>query len=69
MQLLFFLLLAGDLLLTAAVFRQVTASPAPRPPSSDPQPHQEVSPDPIDEGFENIMRFTVGTHRKGDDFP
>ena len=67
MQLLFLLLLAGNLLLTAAVLRQVT-HPAPQPPPISQVP-EEKRPDPVDEGFENIMRFTVDSHRKGGSFP
>lgn len=64
MQLLFALLLAGNLLLTSLVLRQVSR-PAPPQPLPAPSAPEEKSPDPVDEGFENIMRFTVHTRRGG----
>ena len=67
MQLFCFLLLAGNLFLTAAVLRQVKSSPPqsnPQPPPR-PTPPAQLPPDPVDQGFENIMRFTVGEHRRG----
>ena len=71
MQLFFFLLLSANLLLSAAILRQVSRSsppdaflPPPAPAESEPQPL-----DPVDQGFENIMRFTVATHRRGGEFP
>ena len=67
MQLLCFLLLAGNLFLTAAVLRQVKASPPQFPPQPPPcsAPPASLPPDPLDQGFENIMRFTVGEHPRG----
>ena len=50
----------NTLLLGVLLTRKQPLSPAPAP--SLPQPCREPeTPDPINEGFENIMRFTVAT--------
>lgn len=66
LQLFFFLLLAGDLVLTAAVLWQTRHCPyRPLPPPAPTPVQKPERPDPMDEGFENIMRFAVGT-REGE---
>ena len=67
LQILCFLLLSADILLTGTVlllllrFRSQSSPPLPQPEPTQP-------PDPIDEGFENIMRFSVRTAPKGGEF-
>ena len=62
-----FLLLASDILLTGTALLLLLRS---RSQLSSPPVQAEPSqaPDPIDEGFENIMRFSVRTAPKGGEF-
>ena len=67
LQTLCFLLLAVDVLLsitTLLLLLRARPQSAPLPPPSEPA----QTPDPIDEGFENIMRFSVRTAPKGGEF-
>ena len=67
LQTLCFLLLTVDVLLTGAVLL-LSLRPRSQPSPALPQPEAAQPPDPIDEGFENIMRFSVRTAPKGGEF-
>ena len=66
MEWLFLGVLTLNTLLLGALLVQ-KSRPAPPPPALPPQVREEPDiPDPINEGFENIMRFTVAARQSRD---